>query len=160
MSFSQQIKKNTPCVYFISDGQGHCKIGVASDIQNRFNTLQVGCAYELTIKHIIYTDTIDEAYGIENEYHSALAGYLVRGEWYEEYATEEYYKYGTIKTDKVYMCDVCPEFNIIDAGKLFMILLSSKSKEEAAERYEKEMPQYWKDYDRKRMESVDAAIQR
>ena len=147
-----RIKKNNPCVYFISDGCGHCKIGVASDIQNRFNTLQVGCAFELTIKHIIYTDTIDEAHDIEKEYHSALSEYLVRGEWYKENAVEKYYKYRTIDTNKVYMCDVCPEFDIQDAVKLFMILLNSKTVEEVSERYEKEMPQYWKNCDRKRLE--------
>ena len=146
-----KIKKNVPCLYFISDGQQHCKIGVASDIQSRFNTLQVGAAYEVSIKHLIYTDTLDEAYDLEQEYHSALCEYNIRGEWYDESMVENYYKYGTVeKTNKIYMCDACPEFDIQDAGKLFMILLSSKTKEEALERYEKNMPDYWKEYDRKK----------
>ena len=148
------IKRNVPVVYFISDGQGHCKIGIASDIKNRFNTLQVGSAYELTITHLIYTETLDEARDLEREYHSALREYNIRGEWYDENIVENYYKYGTVeKTDKIYMCDVCPEFDIQDAGKLFMILLSSKTEEEAQERYEREMPEYWKQYDIQRWEN-------
>lgn len=145
------IKKDVPCVYFISDGQNHCKIGVASDIQSRFNTLQVGSAYELTIRHIKYTDSIDEAYEIEKEYHSALHDYIVRGEWYKEDAVERYYNFGEVESDKVYMCDVCPEFDIKDALKLFIICLESKNTEEAAERYDNEMPKYWKDFDSKRI---------
>lgn len=143
-----KIKKGVPCVYFISDGQGHCKIGVASDIKARFNTIQVGCAYDLSIKHIIYCDTLDEAYDIEKQYHSALKDFNIRGEWYNEDAVENYYNFKTVESsDKIYMCDVCPEFNLADAFKLYMIIMESKTPEEAYSRYNKEMPQYWKDYD-------------
>lgn len=144
-----ELRRNVPVVYFISDGQDHCKIGVASDIQNRYNTLQVGSAYKLEIKHLIYTETLEEAYAREREYHSALSEKRVRGEWFDETAVENYYKYGTVeKQDKVYMCDVCPEFNIIDAINLYLIELESKTIEEAKVRYDNEMPEYWKRYDK------------
>lgn len=139
--------KTEPCVYFVSDGQGHCKIGVASNLTKRMNNLQVGSAYELNIKHIIYTDSLNEAYEIEKKYHAALSSKIVRGEWFDEKAIDDYLNGNKIDDGKVYMCDACPEFDIMDALKLYCILLTSKTKEEVKERYEAEMPEYWKKYD-------------
>lgn len=140
--------KAEPCVYFVSDGQGHCKIGVASNLANRMNNLQVGSAYELSVKHIIYADSLDKAYEIEREYHTALSSKIVRGEWFDEKAVDDYLNENKIDDCKVYMCDVCPEFDFRDAVKLYLILLESKTVEEAEKRYEAEMPEYWKNYDR------------
>ena len=145
---SVEIKENVPCLYFVSDGQGNCKIGIASDIKRRMNNLQVGSAFELKIINIIYFDTIDEAHETERQYHSDLASKKVRGEWFEEKAVNDYLKGKKPDDNRVYMSDVCPEFNIFDAFKLYEILMSSKTPEEAAERYNNEMPEYWKEYDR------------
>lgn len=145
---NMEIKANIPCLYFVSDGQGNCKIGVASDIKGRMNNLQVGSAFELRIKNIIYFGTIDEAYEMERQYHADLAPKNVRGEWFEEKAVEDYMNGKMPDDNRVYMSDICPEFNIFDALKLFDISMSSKTINEAADRYNNEMPEYWKEYDK------------
>lgn len=144
-----ELIRHQPCVYFISDGQGHCKIGVASDIKERLSTLQVSSAFELTIKHIEYTDDLDEAYEIERHYHSQLHERRIRGEWFDEDAVGYYLENGRAE-GKTYMCDECEEFNIRDAMKLYSILLVSKTREEALEAYNKFMPDYWKEYDKRK----------
>lgn len=150
----EQMLKDTPCVYFITDGRGNCKVGVASDIKSRLNTLQVGNPDELKLKYVMYFSSIDEAYYMENECHHALTTKNVRGEWFEEKAVDDYIKGKCPDDDTVYMSDVVEEFSIFDAFKLYLILLESKTKEEALQRYEKEMPEYWKQHDMERIANL------
>ena len=82
--------KNTPVVYFISDGNGFVKIGYASDIFQRFNTMQVNNAQELKILHLSYDDDLDDIHWLERMYHERLKPYRVRGEWYAEKPVIEY----------------------------------------------------------------------
>lgn len=143
-----KMASNTPCVYFIADGRGNCKIGVASDIKSRLNTLQVGSPVELILKDCMYFSSIDEAYHMERDCHFSLRNYNVRGEWFEEKAVDDYLTGKSLNDGKTYMVDEVPEFSIYDALKLYSILLESTSKEEAKQRYEDEMPEYWKQYDK------------
>lgn len=145
---------NTPCVYFISDGQGHCKIGVASNIVHRLSTLQVSSAFDLTPIHIVYTDSMADAYELEKQYHADLQSSAIRGEWFNEESVSRLLAGDPVKDEKAYMCDVCPEFRFDDALRLYMICLESKSEDEFLLRYEEEMPDYWKEYDRKRMNII------
>ena len=82
--------KNVPVVYFISDGNGFVKIGYAADIFQRFNTMQVNNAAELSILHLVYNDDLDDAHWTEKQYHEHLKPYKVRGEWYQEKPVIDY----------------------------------------------------------------------
>lgn len=66
-------------VYFIGDGVGHVKIGVATDIDSRLRVLQCGNAHALTVL------TIEEGgYDLERAYHARFAAHRVRSsnEWF------------------------------------------------------------------------------
>lgn len=140
--------RNAPCVYFISDGCGHCKIGVASDIYSRFNTLQVGSAYELSIVDVVYTETLKEAYETENHYHTILREKKVRGEWFEETAVKNILSGRTVEGEKVkYLPDYCQpgEFNFNDLINYFLLGLETcKNPKEFHKRFEEETPEYFK----------------
>ena len=114
------LRKNVPCVYFISDGQGHCKIGVASDLEKRLSALQVGSAYELSVIHAIYTEAIDDAYVIESEYHAILGSKNIRGEWFDEQAVKYYLSGLTLEGEK-FLCDEIEDFNICELMEMCMV---------------------------------------
>ena len=82
--------KNTPVVYFISDGNGFVKIGYAADIFQRFNAMQVNNAAELKILHLVYDEDLDDIHWLEKQYHEQLKPFRVRGEWYAEKPVIEY----------------------------------------------------------------------
>lgn len=141
--------KDTPCVYFISDGQGHCKIGVASDIYKRFNTLQVGSAFDLKVKHLIYTDTLDEAYKTENHYHTILNSKKIRGEWFDETSVDNILNGKTVDGEQgKFLPDFCNkgEFNFADLINFYIMGLECcKDRDMFNQRYADETPQYLKD---------------
>ena len=143
-----EIIRNSPCVYFISDNNGHCKIGVASDIHNRFNTLQVGSAFELTIKDIFYTETLKEAYELENEYHIKLAKKNIRGEWFDEIAVDNVLAGKTIDGEKKKsLIDFCEpgQYNFCNIINFFLLGLECcRDKQMFIERFERETPEYLK----------------
>lgn len=151
-----KIRKNTPCVYFVSDGHGHCKIGVASDLYNRISNLQVGCPYEITLIHVMYFDSITEATKKENQLHHELKEYRIRGEWFEQNFVQLYLSCKELpkKDNTHYLCDQYPkEFNFADIINQYLMLLESKTPEEYVGRYEKETPDYIKQFDEKRFQS-------
>lgn len=90
MSRMKEKIRNKPCVYFISDGNGNCKIGVASDIYNRFQNMQVANASNLVILNLEYYDNIYDAYERERQIHGHLRPYNVRGEWFSEKEVIQY----------------------------------------------------------------------
>ena len=85
-----KMLKNTPCVYFISDGNGYCKIGYAADIGQRLNSMQVNNAQGLSVLHLVYDEDLDEVHRLESLYHDHLKEHKVRGEWYNEKAVMQY----------------------------------------------------------------------
>lgn len=139
------ILKDGPCIYFISDGQGHVKIGIASNLKSRLSTLQVGSAFELSVIHAEYVDSVTEASEREREYHALFAQDYIRGEWYNQEPVERYLREGTVTRQAKYFSDHYPEFDICDALNLFVIGLESKTPEQFKERYEKEMPKTWQE---------------
>ena len=145
-----EIRRNEPCVYFISDGQGHCKIGVASDIYSRFNTIQVGCAFDLTIKHIIYTEDLKDAYETEREYHELLSHYLVRGEWFDEVAVDNVLSGKEPNgTETKSIMDMFPnDFKFEDLVTEFLVAVSTETEQAYIDNYEKHTPDYIKQYDK------------
>lgn len=141
--------KDGPCVYFISDGQGHVKIGIASSLKARVSTLQVGSAFELNVIHAEYVDSVTEAAERERKYHALFSEAFIRGEWYNQEPVEKYLREGTVTRQKKYFCDYYPEFDIIDALNLFVIGIESKNAQEFKKRYEKEMPKTWQEAEKR-----------
>lgn len=143
-----EIRRNEPCVYFISDGQGHCKIGVASDIYSRFNTIQVGSAFELTIKHLIYTQDLKEAYETESDYHELLKNSNVRGEWFNETAVDNILSGKNVDgTEVKYLSDIyAEEFKFGDLVTMFLIAADTETEQAYLEEYEKSIPDYIKQF--------------
>lgn len=142
----QSIRRNTPCVYFISDGQGHCKVGIASDFYNRFNTIQVGSAFDLQLKKIIYTDTIGEANDLERYYHGLLSSKRIRGEWFDETAVDDVLSGKRIESNY----DFPIGFNLNDLIDLFMLSHFADNEEKFLEGYEKCIADWIKEEDKRR----------
>lgn len=69
---------HTQSVYFISNGMGHVKIGVATDVESRFYGLQVANATELELIAVI-----PGGYGLEGRIHRLFAQWRIRGEWFD-----------------------------------------------------------------------------
>lgn len=66
-------------VYFVQCNE-FTKIGFAADVQQRFCNLQIGNPYQLRLLRTIASDNPVE---IEEEIHSRLEKYHVRGEWFQ-----------------------------------------------------------------------------
>ena len=71
------------CVYFISDGT-FTKIGKATDVFKRLNSLQTGNAKELRLLGVAFPHDLgyQTAFELENHLHRMLRRYCVRGEFY------------------------------------------------------------------------------
>ncbi len=77
-------------VYFISDGIGNCKVGIAEYPERRRYTMQTGNANELVTKATIRCVNKYQAEAWESKIHRELKAKRVRGEWFEEKAVDEY----------------------------------------------------------------------
>ena len=126
--------KDGPCVYFVTDGNGNCKIGVASNVKQRVNTMQVNNASPLEIYKVEYFEDIDGAYEAESEYHNIFRNCKVRGEWYKELPVKEYFDSEKKQNDEKYFIDVYPQFSFQDIAKDYMIRLECKTSEEYVNR--------------------------
>jgi len=70
-------------VYFIRAGHtGPIKIGVASNVDRRLDTLQTGNHMELFLVAKIKCQSKTHAYSIENALHKKFKGKRIRGEWF------------------------------------------------------------------------------
>lgn len=67
-------------VYFITSGDGYCKIGRSTNPASRLGALQSGTAQRLHLHHKITTDNEAKC---ENFLHKALRHYRMRGEWFD-----------------------------------------------------------------------------
>ena len=119
-------------VYFISDNEGHMKIGVTNqDIELRLSELQCGNPYELSIVKTIRRKDLGistDDYGIEKVLHEYFINYRIRGEWFFEKGIEpilnmddmqlqEFLK-GKIKdSERFYMSPYCNNDNEIGVLK-------------------------------------------
>lgn len=72
-------KKRKEKVYFISDGNGHIKVGHTFDVKDRLRVLQTSNAGILKVVKIINGDTAKE-----KEFHKRLKHLKVRGEWFKD----------------------------------------------------------------------------
>ncbi len=67
-------------VYIITFDDTHYKIGVSSSIQERLKSIQTGSPYKLKI---VYLETIDYAYLVENFIHLYFFHQNTHGEWFK-----------------------------------------------------------------------------
>lgn len=75
-------------VYFISDGQGHVKIGKANDPLSRLKELQCGNAYKLKIIDLIYVVVKRPSWvktsHVEHSIHTLFSKHRIHDEWFSE----------------------------------------------------------------------------
>ena len=70
-------------VYFIRAGnKGAIKIGVASDLAKRLETLQTGNPFQLKVLATIPCSSEQHAYELERRMHKLFASKRIRGEWF------------------------------------------------------------------------------
>lgn len=138
----EQLQKNKPCVYFISDGNGNCKIGIASNIVSRLNNMQVGNAKKLSVLHIEYFDSISDAKDREKLLHSKLSQFRVSGEWYQEEIVKIYLSGAEIPKKK-WKYEEFSDFNLCDLIELYISLLSSRDENDFSEKSKNIKPYIW-----------------
>ena len=71
-------------VYFIRDGVGHMKIGIAQDVQSRLNDLQVANPMQLEIYRVLEVGNMGIAREMEQTLHTIFKNSRIRGEWFFE----------------------------------------------------------------------------
>lgn len=71
-------------VYFIRDGMGNIKIGIAKDPFSRIKELQTANPNELEIYYIMQVPKMWDAQVIEKELHEYFSNYRKKGEWFIE----------------------------------------------------------------------------
>ena len=69
-------------VYFVTDNQGHIKIGKANDPNARMKELQIGNPYPLSQILNIYVESEAMAFEMENAIHKHLRNFQMEGEWF------------------------------------------------------------------------------
>ena len=73
-------------LYFIQQGYGAIKIGIADDPESRLATLQTGNAKPLRLLLAVPFDERRVAEQLERDLHASLAKYRIRGEWFNRRA--------------------------------------------------------------------------
>ena len=71
-------------VYFITDGNGHIKIGKADDVMERVAELQTGNPYKLSVILNVIMPTKTKAFNLERELHDKFKRFRLEGEWFME----------------------------------------------------------------------------
>lgn len=71
-------------VYFIRDGCGNIKIGVAQDVLRRMKELQTSNPNKLEIVSCLHLPRLDHAYMVETELHKKFSNVRKQGEWFDE----------------------------------------------------------------------------
>lgn len=81
--------ENEPGIYFISDGNGHIKIGKTNNVGRRLNELQTAQANTLRLLQFIKAPTKDLD-DIEKTHHQMFRHCKLKGEWFEEAPVLDY----------------------------------------------------------------------
>lgn len=71
-------------VYFIRNGRGDVKIGVAKDVARRRYELQLANPDKLEVFFSLHINDESEAYKIEKALHHKFSSVKKRGEWFHE----------------------------------------------------------------------------
>ena len=80
---SRYLEERQACVYFIENAAGHVKIGRSTDPDRRLKSLQTGNSDPLTLVHVGWFHSEEEARHCEEELHYRLDAWRVRGEWFQ-----------------------------------------------------------------------------
>lgn len=86
-------------IYFIRDGLGHIKIGVATNIENRLKALQTANPMKLEFFYGMHVKNIDDAYIGEKELHTKFSEDRLMGEWFKEEAILQFLRQPQIEID-------------------------------------------------------------
>lgn len=87
-------------IYFIRDGMGNIKIGIARNVQKRKKALQTANPNKLEIFCIWHVKKIEHAYEIESYLHKRFANSRKCGEWFEETDVIEYLRNGELNVPR------------------------------------------------------------
>lgn len=90
------LPKNKGNVYFIRDGMGNIKIGIAKDVLKRRLELQTANPNELEIFYIMQVPKMWDAQVIERELHECFSDYRKKGEWFVEEPVIEWLRHGEV----------------------------------------------------------------
>ena len=66
-------------VYFVRNNEGHCKIGMTTDLRSRMSQLQVSSSTSLELVFVIHSDKPEL---LEQEMHKRFQHKWIRGEWF------------------------------------------------------------------------------
>lgn len=66
-------------VYFVRNNEGHCKIGMTTDLRSRMSQLQVSSSTSLELVFVIHSDKPEL---LEQEMHRRFQHKWIRGEWF------------------------------------------------------------------------------
>lgn len=88
--YVSDFKPEKGYVYFISDGLGHVKIGIAKDVQKRLYSLQTCNPLLLEIRLVLSVKDMDDARRIEQKLHTIFNESRLRGEWFDERPVEDF----------------------------------------------------------------------
>jgi hypothetical protein len=106
-------------VYIIEAGNGHKKIGVASDINKRLRSLKTGIS--TGIKSVSITDKVNNAYEIEKKLHKANDSIRLTGEWFDGDIDLCGYEFSNAKDS-----DYCGDYHYVNLIKLLEVISSNK----------------------------------
>ena len=91
----KDIKGN---VYFVRDGIGNVKIGVAYNVAKRVKQLQIGNANKLEVLFVMSVPNFEDAEHIEKELHCLFSKNRLHGEWFSEKNIVDYLAQDKIET--------------------------------------------------------------
>lgn len=99
--YAWEIEEETSCkkggnVYFIRDGMGNIKIGIAKDVLRRKKELQTSNPNELEIFYVMHVPKMWDAQEIERDLHESFSEYRKKGEWFIENPIIEWLRNGEI----------------------------------------------------------------
>jgi hypothetical protein len=85
----QIVEESIPSEYYVYwvqryDGIGPIKIGMTQNLRNRLPQLQTNNPYKLHYIQLLKCDTYNEAVDLENNFHTALQGSRLEGEWFQQ----------------------------------------------------------------------------
>src|SRR6185503_4362187 len=77
---AHQVGIVSNCIYVMTAGTRHVKVGVSIDVEERVKAVQTGCPFKVQIARQWVSR---DAYKIERLAHMALAKYRKAGEWFD-----------------------------------------------------------------------------
>jgi hypothetical protein len=72
-------------VYIVAptDADGPCKVGISSNPDDRFGSLQTGSPVRLRLVEVYWFESRAEAAAMERQFHESYAARRLHGEWFD-----------------------------------------------------------------------------